>query len=248
MYRENILLVQGNNNLQVFDLNGNLLLCPELKDEQGIPISMIASMCVQDSRLYVSDMRNCKIHGFDSNYNHLFCLRTGTFHPSFFCIQKSGNFVITDNYMGDHMDAITLSSSAIILDQSGNLVKQFGNDGEQSGDFRGINGIYCNAQDEIVISDYANRRIQVFDKDGNFQRVIGSESVLYSLDGIYLDSDDNIFALDTLRGKIIIFESKGPVTQWAYFPKSPTSGGNLFVVDKRIFVVCDKEVYIFSNK
>ncbi|MEM4231342.1 MAG: 6-bladed beta-propeller [Candidatus Nitrosocaldus sp.] len=61
------------------------------------------------------------------------------------------------------------NNEILIYDKDGRLMKKFGQTGEESGEFNGIMGLtYDPKNDRIIVADGNNKRIQIFDKDGNF--------------------------------------------------------------------------------
>ncbi|HSH75715.1 MAG TPA: 6-bladed beta-propeller [Longimicrobiales bacterium] len=57
-------------------------------------------------------------------------------------------------------------------DPSGRWVTNFGADGSGPGQFSTIHGLQIDAQDNLYVADYDNRRIQVLDSNGRFVREI----------------------------------------------------------------------------
>jgi DNA-binding beta-propeller fold protein YncE len=58
------------------------------------------------------------------------------------------------------------------FDKKGNWVKSWGSRGTQQGQFNTPHNIAADREGSIYVADRGNRRIQVFDGDGNFQRMI----------------------------------------------------------------------------
>jgi NHL repeat-containing protein len=75
----------------------------------------------------------------------------------------AGNIFISDGY---------INSRVAKYDASGNWIKQWGGRGDKPGEFNTPHSIAADAQGHIYVADRFNRRIQVFDNDGNFLRAI----------------------------------------------------------------------------
>jgi sugar lactone lactonase YvrE len=75
----------------------------------------------------------------------------------------AGNIFISDGYV---------NSRVAKYDKDGNWVKSWGERGTAPGQFNLVHSIAADAQGLIYVADRNNRRIQVFDPDGNFQREI----------------------------------------------------------------------------
>jgi DNA-binding beta-propeller fold protein YncE len=55
------------------------------------------------------------------------------------------------------------------FDKDGKFIKSWGKKGSENGEFAGVHGVAVDAQGNIYVADAGNKRIQVFDNDGNFK-------------------------------------------------------------------------------
>jgi NHL repeat len=76
---------------------------------------------------------------------------------------SNGNAYITDGYV---------NSRVAKIDTDGNWMKSWGEPGDQPGQFNTPHSIAVDARNNIYVADRGNRRIQVFDTDGKFLRMI----------------------------------------------------------------------------
>jgi sugar lactone lactonase YvrE len=76
---------------------------------------------------------------------------------------RDGNTYISDGY---------INSRVAKVDKDGNWVKSFGSPGTAPGQFNTVHSIASDGEGTIYVADRANRRIQVFDTEGSFQRAI----------------------------------------------------------------------------
>jgi hypothetical protein len=60
------------------------------------------------------------------------------------------------------------------FDKEGHFMRSWGSRGSDPGQFNSIHGIAIDAQGRVYVADAGNRRIQVFDADGNVQSQIGN--------------------------------------------------------------------------
>ncbi|PWT97725.1 MAG: 6-bladed beta-propeller [Terriglobia bacterium] len=74
-----------------------------------------------------------------------------------------GNIFISDGY---------INSRVAKFDKNGHWVKSWGTPGNKQGEFNTPHGIAADAKGNIYVADRGNRRIQVFDPDGQFLREI----------------------------------------------------------------------------
>jgi DNA-binding beta-propeller fold protein YncE len=75
----------------------------------------------------------------------------------------AGNIFISDGY---------INSRVAKIDKNGNWIKSWGERGDKPGEFNTPHSIAADANGNIYVADRFNRRIQVFDSDGNFLRAI----------------------------------------------------------------------------
>jgi len=75
----------------------------------------------------------------------------------------AGNTYISDGYV---------NSRVAKVDKDGNWLKSWGDRGKKPGEFNTPHSIAADAKGNIYVADRGNRRIQVFDGEGNFQREI----------------------------------------------------------------------------
>ncbi|WP_350029706.1 peptidyl-alpha-hydroxyglycine alpha-amidating lyase family protein [Caballeronia sp. ATUFL_M2_KS44] len=73
----------------------------------------------------------------------------------------AGNTYISDGY---------INSRVAKVDRDGNWIKSWGDRGTGPGQFHTPHSIALDAHDNVYVADRSNRRIQVFDTEGNFQR------------------------------------------------------------------------------
>jgi streptogramin lyase len=74
-----------------------------------------------------------------------------------------GDIFISDGY---------INSRIAKADQDGNWIKSWGNRGANPGEFNTPHNIAADAKGNVYVADRGNRRIQVFDSEGTFLRII----------------------------------------------------------------------------
>ena len=60
------------------------------------------------------------------------------------------------------------------LDKEGRFIRHWGNTGSGPGQFMGVKALAIDAQGNVYAADWGNKRIQVFDADGNFKSQFGN--------------------------------------------------------------------------
>jgi sugar lactone lactonase YvrE len=76
---------------------------------------------------------------------------------------SAGNIYISDGYV---------NSRVAKFSKDGDWIKSWGKRGNGPGEFNNVHTIAADAQNNIYVGDRGNRRVQVFDTDGNFKREI----------------------------------------------------------------------------
>ncbi len=84
--------------------------------------------------------------------------------PTDIAWDAAGNIFVSDAYT---------NARIVKLDKSGRFLKTWGSKGSAQGQFDMPNSIAVDAQGNVYVADLGNKRIQVFDNDGNFKTQIG---------------------------------------------------------------------------
>jgi sugar lactone lactonase YvrE len=109
--------------------------------------------------------------------------------------------------------ADTLAHQIKVFDVTGRLVKRIGQRGEGPGEFNYPTHLAL-AKDGLVVSDTMNARIQVVPLTGTGDaRVIGQRGNrvgdFVRPKGVAVDSEQNIYALESYHDHVLIFDSRG---------------------------------------
>ncbi len=128
--------------------------------------------------------------------------------PADVAIGPSGDIFVADGYG---------NSRVVKLDKDGNLIKTWGKKGTGPGEFNLPHTVAVDAQGRVYVGDRENRRMQIFDSDGNFIQEwthVGSpwwihitpHQSIYMVDGyasrvLKLDRDGNILGAFGVPGK-----------------------------------------------
>jgi hypothetical protein len=79
---------------------------------------------------------------------------------------RTGNIYIADG--------IGNTNRVAKFDKDGRFIRQWGSTGAQNGQFAGVKSLAVDAQGNVYVADVGNKRIQVFDADGNFKSQFGN--------------------------------------------------------------------------
>jgi len=83
--------------------------------------------------------------------------------PTDVAFGQGGNTYISDGY---------INSRVAKVDKDGNWITSWGDRGNKPGEFNTPHSIGADAQGNVYVADRGNRRIQVFDSEGRFLRII----------------------------------------------------------------------------
>jgi 6-bladed beta-propeller len=86
--------------------------------------------------------------------------------PSDVAWDRAGNIYVADGTGGTNRVAK--------FDKDGRFIKQWGSTGSGDGQFTGVKSLAVDAQGNVYVADVGNKRIQVFDGDGNFKSKFGN--------------------------------------------------------------------------
>jgi DNA-binding beta-propeller fold protein YncE len=106
----------------------------------------------------------------------------------------------------------TLADCVYLLDADGRVLRRFGERGGERGEFNFP--VEVQVKDGlVVIVDALNFRVQLFDRDGNFQAQIGTSGNpaggIYRPRGVGIDSEDHIYVVDSEMGIVQVFDRRG---------------------------------------
>ena len=136
--------------------------------------------------------------------------KNGIYKMTYFPIVQ-GTFKLLVKVNGEH---ISCSPFTVILKPfQVKPVLSFGKEGSGDGMFKFPLGVAVSDGDEIVVADYANHRVRVFDSNGTLLRSFGHKGendgeFNYPI-GIAIDKDRQIFVADRNNHRIQIFSWEG---------------------------------------
>jgi sugar lactone lactonase YvrE len=128
--------------------------------------------------------------------------------PTDIAWDPQGNMFVSDSYT---------NARIVKLDKTGRFIKTWGSKGSEAGQFDMPNSVAVDAQGNVYVADMGNKRIQVFDNDGNVKSQIaevgtpwticispGAHQYLFSSNSNPTDSMDGgeIYKME-LDGKVV---------------------------------------------
>lgn len=201
----------NNQRVQVFDLSG----APTFKfgsegDQPGqfrFPYGISGD---SKGNVYVADLYNGCVSIHDSKGKFL----------RYFAESKPGEKIIDSpgglRIFGDKLYVTDIRrNSVMIFELNGKKLAEIGKLGVQPGELRAPNAVAVDSDGSLFVSDSGNQRVQVFDKNGKFVRIINGttdgkgNSVFVNPRGIGLDSKGRVYVISNLTHVIFCFDKEG---------------------------------------
>ena len=210
-----------------------------------------------DGSFYVADSRNHRIQHFDADGKPLNTWGTyadskdntvtapgGTFNePWGVAVGPDGSVYVSDTWNGRVQK----------FDANGKFIKMWGafgqSDATNQNVLYGPRGIAVDAKGRVYIADTGNKRIVVYDADGNYYTSIGAEGFEVGKFSepvdVTLDKDGNVYVTDTWNQRVQVFspESDGkvfnPLRQW------PINGWKSQSLDNKPYIAVAPNGHVF---
>ncbi|MBS4024584.1 MAG: SMP-30/gluconolactonase/LRE family protein [Clostridia bacterium] len=235
----------GNHRIQVFDMNGNFLFhFGQVGRQEGqfhFPYGIAGD---SEGRIYVADLYQSKISVFNPEGEFLHYFGDAEAQKA---IDGPGDIFITeDNKL--YLTDINQSKILIFDIAEGNLLLEFGEFGRSAGQFYAPNGVAVDRQGNIWVVDTGNQRVQVFDQEGKFLRIINGtpdgtgDSVLANPRGVGIRGNNavivsnlthTIFGFDQQGVEVFRFGGLGSMNTQFNFPNGlhVDENGHVYITD-----------------
>jgi hypothetical protein len=116
--------------------------------------------------------------------------------PNDVLVAPDGSIFIAESHNAQFMDEPGPGAIGRITKWSpeGRLLTTFGSYGYDDGQFRGPHSLAMDSQGRLFVADRGNRRIQIFDQDGNH---LDTWYQFSRISGLYIDPNDVLYAIDS---------------------------------------------------
>ncbi|WP_411273922.1 peptidyl-alpha-hydroxyglycine alpha-amidating lyase family protein [Daejeonella sp.] len=119
--------------------------------------------------------------------------------PSDIGFGRNGDIFITDGYG---------NSRVVKLNKDGQFLKAWGSKGTGEGQFNIVHAIVTDAQGLLYVADRENKRIQIFDQEGNLLKIWTHVGSPY---GLYVTQEQEIFLTDGVADQILKMDLSGNI-------------------------------------
>ena len=155
-----------------------------------------------DDNVFVTDATDHAVYKFDPAGELQLTLGTpgrpgegGPFNrPTDIAVASTGDIIVSDGYGNHHVHRYTADGEHLLT---------WGGEGGGPGQFRISHSVRIDREDRIWTCDRENRRIQIFDLEGNF---LDEWTGLLRPNNIYLDEDDEVIYIAELGRRLSIFD------------------------------------------
>ena len=137
--------------------------------------------------------------------------------PSGVVVAQDGSIFVADGHGGDS------NARVVKFSKDGKFIKSWGKKGTGPGEFGELHAIAIDSKGRLYVADRGNKRIQIFDQDGNF---IDQWTQFGRPSGIYVDKKGMIYVARIQDGIMIGSASDGKLTALIPPPpQDPAHGG-----------------------
>lgn len=120
----------------------------------------------------------------------------GLTEPNDVLVAPDGSIFISESHGAQFMDEDGPDAIGRISKYApdGTLITQFGSWGYDDGQFRGPHALAMDSQGRLFVADRGNRRIQIFDQQGNH---LDTWYQFSRISGLFIDGNDMLYAIDS---------------------------------------------------
>ena len=198
--------------------------------------------------IYVADTSNHRIQIFDSTGRFMFKFGTsgtanGQFNsPHGIAVDTAGNIYVAD--LGNHR-VQAFDSVGTFLFKIGNATNAAGS---ANGEFNNPCGIAIDPENNIIVTEITNHRIQVFNSTGTFMCKFGSLGAgtanLNGPQGVAVDNTGKILVSDTDNGRIQVLSRTGNTISYVRTISSFGTNDSQLSSNRGIAVNADNDIIV----
>ena len=208
---------------------------------------LIAPQCVAvdaQDRIYVTDSEAGKIFVFDANGKFERTIGSLKYGEGIF---KRPTGIAVDSAAQRIYVTDTLRNQIFVMDMRGSVLKKIGKNGTGNGEFNFPTELQLDG-DQLAVVDAMNFRVQVLNKDGEFQYAIGkvNDDVggMFRPKGVSFDSEGHLYVVDGMWSAVQVFNREGRLLY--YFGQLGTNKG-AFQLPTGIRIDANDRIYVVDS-
>jgi DNA-binding beta-propeller fold protein YncE len=187
---------------------------------------LVSPQCVavdgQDN-IYVTDSDSGKIFLFDANGRFRHIIGSLKYGEGYF---KRPTGIAVDSAAQRIYVTDTLRNQIFVMDMQGSVLKRIGKPGTANGEFNFPTELRLYG-DNLAVVDAMNFRVQVLDKNGEFQYAVGRQGdqvgAMFRPKGVGFDSEGHLYVVDGMWNAVQVFNREGQLLY--YFGQLGNSPG-----------------------
>jgi DNA-binding beta-propeller fold protein YncE len=214
----------GLHGIHVFDFGKEKYMFLSRLDNDRDPL--VSPQCVavdgQDN-IYVTDSDSGKIFVFDANGKFRRTIGSLKYGEGYF---KRPTGIAVDSAAQRIYVTDTLRNQIFMMDMQGSVLKRIGKLGTANGEFNFPTELRLYG-DNLAVVDALNFRVQVLDKNGEFQYAVGKVGdqigAMFRPKGVGFDSEGHLYVVDGMWSAVQVFNREGQLLY--YFGQLGNSPG-----------------------
>jgi DNA-binding beta-propeller fold protein YncE len=231
--------------IHIFDFGKEKYKFISRRDKDKDPL--VAPQCVavdaQDN-IYVTDSEAGKVFVFDPNGKFERTIGGLKYGEGIF---KRPTGIVVDSASERIYITDTLRNQIFVMDMQGSVLKKIGKNGAGNGEFNFPTELRMNG-DNLAVVDAMNFRVQVLNKDGEFQYAIGKigDDVggMFRPKGVGFDSEGHLYVVDGMWSVVQVFDREGRLLY--YFGQLGTGPG-AFQLPTGIRIDANDRIYVVDS-
>jgi DNA-binding beta-propeller fold protein YncE len=213
------------------------------KSRDPMPMPQCVALDAQDN-IYVTDSEAGKVFVFDPDGKFTRVIGSLKGGEGFF---KRPTGIAVDSAAQRIYITDTLRDKIFVLNFQGEVLQPIGRHGAAPGEFNFPTELRLQDQNLVVV-DAMNFRVQILDRKGTFQSAIGevgdSSGSMFRPKGIGFDSEGHLYIVDGMWGVVQVFDRAGELLY--YFGERGTGAGQ-FQLPAGLFIDREDRVYIVDS-
>jgi len=157
--------------------------------------------------------------------------------PSDVAVAANGDIFVADGHSG--MDT---NQRIVKYSKDGRFIKEWGGKGSAPGKLDGAHGLAMDSAGRLFVADRVNRRVQIFDQEGNF---VDFWTQFGAPSGLFITPDDMLYVADLAEG--IRFGSVKDGRVIGHIKPAPPAGGGNPRVAESVAVDANGNVFAGEN-